>query len=178
MSNECPVLALSGQARRVGRCPLIGLKRTSPRDGCRSIQEHPFVCPHLFGPRLDSSMMDQQPPPCGSGCERTLCPLRGKARLDDLRTAEVGTLHVASGLPRSSSPAEPSQLIPVRPRVSPLPPVALSNGRAWRSDGEAHGHRQPAKFAEDLYLLAALQAPSPPSRRAHAPSPVLLLFLL
>jgi hypothetical protein len=101
--------------------------------------------------------------------------------------SEFGFLRPArgAGWPRArrqgetvARPLEPSQLIPVRSLVSPIPPVVPSNGRAPEVDGEAHGHRRPAKVAEDLDLHAGLQAPSPPSRPAHAPSRGLLLLLL
>ena len=65
-------MALSGHNVMSAIRSLSGVKRTSPRDGCRSIQKHPLPLPSLrseqvaltsFGPRLDLLMMDQQPHP-------------------------------------------------------------------------------------------------------------------
>jgi hypothetical protein len=102
------------------------VKRTSPRDGWRSIQKHPFGCSSLRSEQVARTkghcLVDDLIRPilsCGSGCERTLCPSRQSA-LDHLRTAEVGTsdqrnhvrgrdghcfiFPVASDVPRSLSP--------------------------------------------------------------------------
>jgi hypothetical protein len=49
---------------------------------------------------------------------------------------------------------------------------------AGGSDSKAYGHRRPAKFAEDVDLPAALQAPSSPSRPTCGPSRRLLVLLL
>jgi len=61
-------------------------------------------------------------------------------------------------------PPEPSQLIPAKSRVSPIPPVVPSNGRAPEVGRRGPSRRRPAKVAEDLGPPAGLQAPSPPSR--------------
>jgi hypothetical protein len=172
----------------------------------------PSTAPHFVRSRWPSLrsghglFIDDGPTtsPCGSGCERTLCPSRRSA-LDHLRTAEVSTPRAWLGrallhLPcrkRSSAilvarearppqagtgtvayPPEPSQLIPVKSRVSPLPPVVPSNGWAPEADGKAQGRWRLAKIApaqDSISPFAAdprsipRAAPPPASAAARCP---------